>query len=48
MSRQVVKSCQPSPIVGWNSDYVDHSRDFFLFRLVTPPLQPRVVWPYPI
>jgi hypothetical protein len=40
---QVVKSCPLVPIVGWRGEGAACSWDLVLFRLVAPPLQPRVV-----
>jgi hypothetical protein len=42
MGRQVVKSCLPTPIVGWKSDGMDHSHD--LFFLGWRPLHFSLEW----
>jgi hypothetical protein len=44
--RQVAKSCLPAPIVGWKKCNRGLLPGLVLFRLVAPPLQPRVVGLY--
>jgi hypothetical protein len=44
----VAKSCLPVPIVGWKSEGMDLFPRLVLFMLGAPPLQPRVVGPYPV
>jgi hypothetical protein len=48
MVRQVMKSCLPTPIVGWKKHKYGLLQGLVLFRLVAPPLQPGVVGLYPV
>jgi hypothetical protein len=42
----VVKSCLPTTIVNEGKRWCGLLLGFVLFRLVAPPLEPRVVGPY--
>jgi hypothetical protein len=43
----VAKSYLPALIIGWRSDGCESFPGLVLFRLVAPPVQPRVVGLFP-